>query len=455
MRILVIDFRCRKIVADMHSRTADVKPHKACCNDDGENDPVQAVREHGHLVVGMDLRMRDRERFFALRDLQKRRREKERNRPVQDTSRGTENAQFLKSRERNQNETCKERREGKTGNGSRRADAEERAFDAELRAQVLFAFKEVTVQDVVDDLQGLPGEHDCKQQSKEVDAAVEQVRACHRCHDRSGNGERRNKDKLRLSEKVENEEQQDEGCRHDADHLRFGEETLAGLDGLVNFPGKMDMHAVGFCFCFEDIFYVAQKPPVRFKVRYGMCRINFYDADGPVFIGMAYGEFVEILLFEVAQKLFALFCGRSCDGIYRALQVDEQRVVLQDVVALEILDTLDHDIDVRFACVKELVLFVKVDVRFEIGKMDRRVLLHRLCEIPCDAVVRAGIARFQNHDEAAESAELIFDLLDVAGFASACNSVLQLQIPSQVHDGVNAQKGYRQENQKDYFGIGC
>ena len=109
---------------------------------------------------------------------------------------------------------------------------------------------------------------------------------------------------------------------------------------------------------------------------------------------MAYGELVEILLFEIAQKLFAFLCGRSRDGINRAFQVNEQRVVLQDVVAFEFLDALDHDFDVRFAGVKELVLFVKVDVGLEIGKMDCRILLHFLRQVPCDAVVRAGILGF-------------------------------------------------------------
>ena len=104
----------------------------------------------------------------------------------------------------------------------------------------MFAFQEITVQNVIDNLQCLPGEHNRKQKREQVDAPVEQVRARHRRENRSCDWECRNKNQLRLLKEVDNQEQQDENRRDDAHHLGFGQQALACLDGLVNFAGVVD-----------------------------------------------------------------------------------------------------------------------------------------------------------------------------------------------------------------------
>ena len=433
----------------MQARAADVKPDEACCNNNRKDNPVYTIGKHRNPVFRMDLRVPNREWFFALCHLQKGGGEKQCDRPVQNASCGTEDAKFLKPRQRNQDETCEQGGKRKTGYCGRRANAEQRALNAKLRTQVLFAFQEVSVQNVVDNLQRLPRKHNRKQKRKQVDAPVEQVRTRHRRDNRRCNRQCRNKNQLWLPKEVENQKQNNQPRRDVAHHLRFGQKSLAGLDRFVDFARVMHLEIAGRFFVFQLLGNFIEQVTVRLQIRDGMRRVNLDNADGPGFVGMAHGELVKVLLFEVAQKLFALFRSRLRDGINRALEVDEQRVVLHDVVVLELLDAMHHDINIVFTGVQEFVLFVIIDVGLEVCKMDRRTRLHLLCEVFGDAIVRARIRRLQNDDEAPEPTKFVFNLLDVARFTRTRNRVLQLQIPAQVHDGVNAQDAYRKEHRKD------
>ena len=171
----------------------------------------------------------------------------------------------------------------------------------------------------------------------------------------------------------------------------FGVNSEMYVDGFVDLSCKMHLKIARSFFKFQLRRNFVEQVPIGLQIRDGMRRVNLDNADGPGSVGMAHRELVKVLLFEVAQKLFALFRSRLRDGINRALEVDEQRVVLHDVVVLELLDAMHHDINIVFTSVQEFVFLVIIDVGLEVCKMDRRTRLHLLREVFCNAIVRTRI----------------------------------------------------------------
>ena len=61
--------------------------------------------------------------------------------------------------------------------------------------------------------------------------------------------------------KIEDEKHENENGRYDADHFRFGQEPLAGLDGFVDFPGVVYMQVAWlFFFLKRSLYGIVQLP---------------------------------------------------------------------------------------------------------------------------------------------------------------------------------------------------
>ena len=232
--LLVRNFGLLEVVEELHVVAAVEAGDKACRRYDGDKDFVRPVRKQLELVFALETERVYGKGLLALEQLQQGRGEQDAEPPVEQASDGTENTEFLDAGHRDQAKREEQARHDAGTCRGRRADAEDGAFDTELRTQVVVALDKVAVQHVRDDLARLAGQKECEQEREEVDSPVHDAGKAERVEDGQAGRQGGYEDELGLPVEVDDEQEEDEQCRHLSGELCLGEERPSGEDGVVH-----------------------------------------------------------------------------------------------------------------------------------------------------------------------------------------------------------------------------